>query len=432
VVLAVIALLTVVVPSSALAGLDQTGAAPNARSAAQPAVSPSRTAHRPPTPAPPSSHRPPAPPKAPAAPPRQFTLIAAGDVLLHNSLWAQAAAAARAAGRPGYDFDPALAALAPDVAGADLAICHLETPLGNPTGPFSGYPSFNVPPQIATTLRTIGYDDCDTASNHTLDQGYAGVSRTLAALDAAGISHTGSARSAADAARLDLIRVNGVTVAHLAYTFSFNGIPLPASKPWLANLIDVPRILADAHRAKLAGADVVVISLHWGTEYVHAPNSYQRRIAAQLLASPDIDLLLGCHAHVVQPFARSNGKWVVYGMGNQIAWQPTTQDTRDGVMARFTFTEVAPGRFQVTRAEAIPTYVWFDHGTATVIDLPRALADPTLPPLRRAAFLASWQRSADQVSSASAAGLVVVGQPRPSPSASPSAASSSSAVAPGS
>ena len=71
------------------------------------------------------------------------------------------------------------------VAGADLAICHLETPLAPAGGPFTGYPSFSVPPQIASAIAATGYDTCSTASNHTIDKGEAGVARTLAALDAA-------------------------------------------------------------------------------------------------------------------------------------------------------------------------------------------------------------------------------------------------------
>jgi poly-gamma-glutamate capsule biosynthesis protein CapA/YwtB (metallophosphatase superfamily) len=337
------------------------------------------------------------PAPAPAWHPRQFTVLAAGDVLLHSGFWYDAAAAAATPGRSHYNFDPVFSSAVPDIARADLAICHLETPLGQPAGPFSGYPIFNVPPQIAGTLARVGYDDCDTASNHTIDKGLAGVQRTLAALDAAGISHTGSARSAAEAAQLDLLHVNGVTVAHLAYTFSFNGLPLPKGEPWLANALNVRRILADAHRAKQAGAEVVIVTIHWGTEYVHAPNQQQLTVARQLLASPDVDLIVGCHVHVVQPLQEINGKWVAYGMGNQVAWQPFRQDTRDGVMPRFTFTEMTPGHFIVTKTEVIPTYMRLGPGPARLIDLPRALADPHLSAGLRAEYLASWRRTAGYV-----------------------------------
>ena len=108
-----------------------------------------------------------------------------------------------AEGRTGYDFAPMFASVKPVVSAADLAICHMETPLGPADGPFSGYPSFSVPPQVATGLADLGYDSCSTASNHSLDQGEAGVARTLDALDAAGIRHAGTARSPAEAAEPD-------------------------------------------------------------------------------------------------------------------------------------------------------------------------------------------------------------------------------------
>ena len=260
--------------------------------------------------------------------PRQFTVLGRRRhpaALAVCGRWPRRRAAAH---KSGYYFDPMFASAKPDISGADLAICHMETPYGKPSGPFTGYPIFEVPPSIATTIHDVGYDSCSTASNHSLDGGEAGIDRTLDALDAAGVKHTGTARSAAEAATPDLLQANGVTVAQLSYAFGFNGLKRPAGKPWLANLISVPKILADARRAKAAGASVVIVSLHFGTEYQHAPNAQQLSVAHALLASPDVDLILGCHVHVVQPFQKINGKWVAYGMGNQIATQSFSKPTR--------------------------------------------------------------------------------------------------------
>ncbi len=320
-------------------------------------------------------------------------MLGSGDVLVHPALWAQAAADARAAGRTGYDFGPMFASVAPVTRAADLAICELETPLAAPEGPFSGWPDFSAPPQVLTALKGAGYDTCTTASNHTLDQGYQGVKRTLDELDAAGLRHTGSARSAEEAGRpLIVTTATGVRVAQLAFSFGFNGIPLPAGQPWLANRTDLPVILAAAHRARQDGADLVVLSLHWGTEYDHAATSEQRSLAERLLASPDIDVILGDHAHVIQPFQELHGKWVAYCMGNQISRhaQPIN-DNREGVMPRFTFTEVAPHRFVTTKAEAIPT--WMELAPRLrLVELPAALATPNLPADRRAGYLAAERR----------------------------------------
>ncbi len=107
--------------------------------------------------------------------------------------------------------------------------------------------------------------------------------------------------------------VNGVRVGLLAYTYGTNGVPVPAATPWLVNLVNVPKILADAHAARLAGAQFVAVSMHWGQENQTAPTALQRSQAAALLASPDVDLIIGDHVHVVQPIERIGSKYVIYG-----------------------------------------------------------------------------------------------------------------------
>jgi poly-gamma-glutamate synthesis protein (capsule biosynthesis protein) len=339
------------------------------------------------------------------------TVLGSGDVLIHPPLWEQAAADAKAEHRSGYDFGPIYASITPDVAAADLATCEMETPLAPPQGPFAGWPNFNAPPQVLTALKQIGYDSCTTASNHSLDQGYPGVKRTLDELDAAGLKHTGSARSAAEAAQpLVITTANGVRIAQLAYAFGFNGIPVPPGEPWLANLTNVPDILAAARRAKQAGADIVVLSMHWGTEYQHAPTAEQISEATELLASPDIDVILGDHTHVVQPFAKIGQKWVAYGMGNQISRHADpVPDSREGVMPEFTFTEVSPHHWRITTAAAIPTWMQLSP-KLRLIDIPRALADPSASAAERAEYETAYRHIRDYLNGDGAVnqGLIVV------------------------
>lgn len=317
--------------------------------------------------------------------PRPFTLLAAGDVLPHSSVIDQAAADA---GGAGYDFAPMLAGVAPVVSGADLAFCHMETVYGKEGGPYTGYPSFKSPPEIATALRTTGFDSCSTASNHTLDDGAEGVRRTLDALDEAGVRHAGSARTAAEAARPTILPAGpgkgAAKVAHLAYTYGTNDIPLPAGRPWTVNVTDERKIVEEARAARRAGADVVVLSSHWGTEWQDEPDAQQRELAERLTAStdrgrPDIDLIIGTHAHVPQAYEKVNGTWVVYGMGDQIAGAMINyegaQDPRgnQSSMGRFTFTPPAkPGeRWKVKKAEFVPQ--WYDTVTGRAVNLNASL-----------------------------------------------------------
>lgn len=292
---------------------------------------------------------------APGPPPRRFTLAATGDLLIHDQVMAAAATAG------GYDFRPKFADVAPILSGADLAICHLEVPLGRDGETFRGYPAFLAPPQLAPAVADAGFDACSTASNHTLDHGTGGVTSTLDALDAAGVAHTGTARSAAEAATPTILDAGGVRVALLSYTYGLNGYPRPADKPWLVNLIDPARIRADARAARQAGAEFVVVLLHAGDEGQTAPSAQQRQLADTLLAAPGIDLLMGHHAHVVQPIEQVHGKWAVFGMGNFLSNQTPAccaAGSQDGMIAHVTVAETDTG-LEVERVGYVPT--WVEH-----------------------------------------------------------------------
>jgi Bacterial capsule synthesis protein PGA_cap len=344
----------------------------------------------------------------PAPEPRRLSLVATGDILLHERLWTQARRDGGGSGPSDLDFTPQIAAIEPIVDGADLAICHLETPLAPEGGPYEGYPLFSAPPQIVLALAETGYDACTTASNHTFDQGAAGIDRTLSLLEDAGVAHAGSARAEAEADEPTLIDVNAdagpVTVGLLSYTYGFNGVPYPGGDEWRGNLIDEDEIVAEAATARDAGADVVVLALHWGTEYVHEPTKQQLDLAPRLTGSADVDLVLGHHAHVVQPIEAVDGTWVVYGMGNLMHAQNRPNDPRhEGLLVRFTLTEdLATGGFSTTAAEYLPLYQTYDFpvgvvdvaaaldggdtGTANTAQLERAMERTTEIVGRRGAF----------------------------------------------
>ncbi|WP_031482460.1 CapA family protein [Streptomyces bicolor] len=316
-----------------------------------------------------------------SADPRGFTLVASGDILPHTSVIDRARFDA---GGSGYDFRPMLAGVQPVVSGADLALCHMETIYGE-RGQYSGYPTFKSPPEVARGVAATGYDGCSTASNQSLDDGAAGILRTLNALDEARVRHAGTARTEGEARSVTMLRAGAAKVAHLAYTYGVNGFPLPPGQPWAVNLIDKAKILADARAARKAGADVVVVSLHWGTEWQDEPDNTQLTLARELTAAssddrPDIDLILGTHAHVPQAYEKVNGTWVVYGMGDQVAGamynEQGVQDPRgnQSTLARFTFAPPAEAgrRWEVKKAEFIPQL--FDIDAGRVINISQALA----------------------------------------------------------
>jgi poly-gamma-glutamate synthesis protein (capsule biosynthesis protein) len=312
-------------------------------------------------------------PTTPAKPANSFTVVATGDVLIHPALTEQA----EADGNGKRDYRPLLAGIKPVIEAADLAICHMEVPIATADGPFAGYPLFYAPPEIATAVAETGYDTCSTASNHTLDHGADGVRSTLDALDAAKIGHTGSARTEQEAETPLIREVNGVKVGQVSFTFGFNqGTSLP--EPWMANELSVDAVLDAARKARAAGAEVVIASLHWGIEDQHEPTADQTSMAQKILADPAVDLIVGHHAHVVQPFQKFGDKWVAYGLGNSVAKHEEPRGTtEEGVIARFRFTRTDVG-WRVDKAEYLPTLVDLgppirlrDLSTDTTVDAAR-------------------------------------------------------------
>lgn len=332
--------------------------------------------------------------------PPTISVVAGGDVLLHEPTWAQADADAGAVGDGLLDFTPTLAGIRPVVSVADLALCHLEVPLAADGGPYLGYPTFSAPPQIVDGLAATGFDACSVASNHTFDQGLAGVQRTVAQMRSGGVPTYGAAEND-EPPNPSFVMVGEVKVGLLSYTYGSNAAVPPGG---VVEMLDPDDIATDARAAREAGAQIVIASVHWGTEYDHEPNAQQQELAPQLAAISHLDLVIGHHAHVVQPIVQIDGTWVAFGLGNMLAAQATdVPANHEGVLARFTFT-LRAGEWVVTEAGYLPTFIE---------------REPTLRLLSLGTAMAGTQRYAEALVRTRAAvrggavseGLVEIAQP---------------------
>jgi Bacterial capsule synthesis protein PGA_cap len=280
-----------------------------------------------------------------------FDIVASGDLLIHAPVWQRAYRNGN--GRP--DFRPMFAAIRPIVRGAALALCHVETPMG--AGGESGYPLFNAPPELARAIAWTGWDACSTASNHSVDRGRYGIETTALALDNAGVRHTGTFRSRRESRRPLIMRVRGLRIAFLSYTYGTNGVPI--ARPWSVNHISRGKVVRDARRARRRGADFVIVNFHWGTEYSHQVTAEQRKLARYLLRHKTVDVIVGQHAHVVQPIRRIAKRFVVYGEGNLLSNQTSAccpAQSQDGLIAVIHVRAV--GReVTVTGVDYVPTRV---------------------------------------------------------------------------
>jgi poly-gamma-glutamate capsule biosynthesis protein CapA/YwtB (metallophosphatase superfamily) len=294
-----------------------------------------------------------------------------GDLLIHSPVWEQALQD----GHGHYDFSPMLSEITPYIKSADLAICHVETPM-TPRPP-TGYPIFNTPPALATAIKKAGWRVCDTASNHSLDEGQYGIDQTGRALDRVGILHTGSFPSRAAQNRTLMMTVKGVRVAFLAYAEMTNGLPLP--HPWSVNLAHLSAIRRAARQARRRGAQVVIVNFHWGEEDVSQPSPFQTELAGELTKDPDITAIVGQHVHVVQPISRVHGKLVVYGEGQLLSNE--TADccpiqTEDGMMV-FLHITVRGTSSKVSYITYVPT--WNRHPDYAVLPVGVALRHDQAP-----------------------------------------------------
>ena len=158
-------------------------------------------------------------------------------------------------------------------------------------------------------------------------------------------------------------------VAFLSYTYGTNGLPLP--RPWSVNLIAPRRIVADARRARRQGAELIVVNLHWGAEYVHAPTADQRRVARAVLGSGQVDAIVGQHAHVVQAIRRFYARPIVYGEGNLLSAQGPEccpAAAQDGLIA-ILHVRAGGSRARVARVEYVPTRVMRPRYVITPVGL---------------------------------------------------------------
>jgi poly-gamma-glutamate capsule biosynthesis protein CapA/YwtB (metallophosphatase superfamily) len=333
-------------------------------------------------------------------PPVPISLAFTGDILVQKGLWPTAARFAQESGSTEpFDFTPMFGDVAELLTSADLAICHLESPIAPPgSEPFS-YPKYQVPAQIIPAIAEAGYDACSTASEHVFDGGSEAINATVSSFESLGIMQSGMARTPDEIKPLPT-QVGDVVIAHLSYTLRYDSPP-PIGEDWRSALIDIPRILADAREARSLGAQAVVLSLHWGNEDSAVPTEQQRQWANELTVSGEIDLIVGSHSHVLQPIEQINGVWVMFGLGNFLTNMPTKsarpEEGQDGAIVTLTMTRAANNRVTVSQPVVYPT--WVDKRSGYTIrnlsaDLAQASAvEAGIASSRWSAELASLRRT---------------------------------------
>lgn len=283
-------------------------------------------------------------------PPEEASLVFVGDAMQHQAQLDTA----KEIGNGEYDYSDCFTLIAPAIEKADYAVCNLEVPLGG--GPdYTGYPCFSAPDSYAVALKEAGFDMMLTANNHCLDRRGKAAIRTLDALDSLQIDHIGTFRTLSERDSLTpfLKNINGYEIAFLNYTYGTNGITPDAGIE--VAFIEKDKIKKEVELAREKGAEIVIVAMHWGIEYVLIENNVQRDLADFLIEN-GVDVIMGGHPHVVQPMKMVHNEredkdvLVVYSLGNFIS-NMKTADTRGGAMIWVNLTRDEEGKAKIKNAE---------------------------------------------------------------------------------
>lgn len=247
--------------------------------------------------------------------PARLRIVVGGDFMQHLP---QVAAARCADGS--YDYSTSLQYVAPMFRDADIAILNLETTL-SVAGPYSGYPMFCSPVEVADAFVDMGIDLIALANNHCCDRLYGGIVATTQALDRRQLRRIGAYRSAWDCEqnRVQYFSHEGINLAFVNFTYGTNGIPVP--KGAVVDLLDeetMARVLSSVDFSRI---DCLVAIVHWGNEYERCPNAEQLRVE-RFLREQGVDIIIGSHPHVVQRFDVDASHGVtLYSLGNFVSNQ---------------------------------------------------------------------------------------------------------------
>lgn len=299
-----------------------------------------------------------------------ISMLVNGDLLFHPNLWKHFAGANTAAtDGTAFDFTPLFETMKPYIQASDIAVCEFETPIAKRGGPYTGYPVFNVPPEVADAAASVGYTACTHATNHSWDQGADGIARLWDTLASKGIAQTGSYKTEEDSAKPLVIDspTGGGKLGLVTGTVSLNG--MTADHDWQVDRLreagdpqhqsDIDRAVAKAKAAREQGADVVAMAMHSVQEYIDYADSWQVSEAHELADTGAFDVIYGAGCHCAQPIENYNGTWIIYGLGNTVTVSaPASRIVNNqGVTARIQFAgrKGVAGAWRVSRIDWVPT-----------------------------------------------------------------------------
>jgi len=263
-----------------------------------------------------------------------LSMVMVGDALIHDAVYY-----AYNTGGNNYDFRGMFKYIKPIVQEYDLAYYNQETILGGKELGLSNYPQFNSPQEVGDGFLDAGFNLVSLATNHTLDKYYwTGGKTTInsrnywnSKMEAnEELIAAGSYNSFEEQDEIIIREKNGIKYALLSYTMHTNGLYVPYGKEYVVNMFSKERAKKDIEKYR-DKVDLLMVAMHWGEEYVHYP-VWEQTSLAQYLAGLDVDIIIGCHSHTVQPITFIGKTLVIYSLGNFVSSQIDT-DQLIGLLA---------------------------------------------------------------------------------------------------
>lgn len=254
----------------------------------------------------------------------EFTLVSVGDIMMHSDEISSGFDRQTKT----YDYRGMFEEVKPYLEAGDITIGNLEFVMAGEKERYTGYPMFNAPSEVADAIKAAGVDVLTTANNHSLDRYFKGVEHTIDVLDHRGLLHTGTYKTEEASLKPLIMESDGIKIAFLAYTYGTNGLKTDKDKTFSVNYINKEKIKSDIVGARKAGADLVCVSMHFGTEYQREPVPMQKDLVT-FLAENGVDIILGGHPHVLEPMeirkvtvdGKAKEVVILYSQGNFISGQ---------------------------------------------------------------------------------------------------------------
>ncbi len=288
--------------------------------------------------------------------PDRIRLIAAGDFLPHDAV-------NRAAQKPdgSYDYLPLMESFVPIFGAADIRFCNLSAVTGGAPFGISGYPKFNGPTEFSRDMGRLGCNLVNTGTNHSFDRNQDAINVTLDTWAKVPnmLAVAGQNRSSEEQQQVHYFAVKGVRFAFIAYTTYIN-TDAPVQDIYGVNVYSRTFAARQIAAAKANGAQIVIASMRWGTEYSPAVTAYQTS-EARFLADQGVNLIIGHGTHVLQPVtkvtgASGNETLVWYGIGNFL----TSQDAQETMFNGLPIVDFDKTTFKITNIAFLPIYMHYE------------------------------------------------------------------------